>query len=105
MFLFSSFSGRTCACAFGSLIGGRKCTVSNEYLVFSTRTELRSEHISRDGKEEKDNAHPFKALTNLTNVVGVDFDYKNNMLYFTQIGTNARIAKMDRYVLQFINCD
>ena len=90
----TSFSGRTCACAFGSLVGGRKCQISDEYLVFSTRTELRSEHISRDGKEEVDTANPFKALTNLTNVVGVDFDYKSNMLYFTQIGSNARIAKM-----------
>ena len=89
-----SFTGRTCACAFGSLIGGRKCAVSDEYLVFSTRTELRSEHISRNGTEEVDNANPFKPIVNLTNVVGVDFDYKNHELYITQIGTNARIAKM-----------
>ena len=90
----SSF-GRTCECAFGTLVNGRKCAVSKEYLVFSTRTEVRSTHISRDGTEEIDSSNPFKPIKNLTNVVGVDFDYKSGTLYFTQIGGDARIAKMN----------
>ena len=87
--------GRTCECAFGTLVNGRKCAVSEEYLVFSTRTELRSTHISRKGDTEVDSANPFKPIKNLTNVVGVDFDYKGSTLYFTQIGGSARIAKMN----------
>ena len=69
--------------------------MSKEYLVFSTRTEVRSTHISRDGTEEIDSSNPFKPIKNLTNVVGVDFDYKSGTLYFTQIGGDARIAKMN----------
>ena len=91
----SGFTGRKCECAFGSLVNGRKCAVSEEYLVFSTRTELRSQHISRNGSNEVDNANPFKPLKNLTNVVGVDFDYKGNTLFFTQIGGEAKIASLN----------
>ena len=69
--------------------------MSKEYLVFTTRTEVRSTHISRDGTEEIDSSNPFKPIKNLTNVVGVDFDYKSGTLYFTQIGGDARIAKMN----------
>jgi low density lipoprotein-related protein 2 len=65
------------------------------WVLFSTRTELRSTHISRDGTTEVDSANPFKPIKNLTNVVGVDFDYKGSTLYFTQIGGSARIAKMN----------
>ena len=90
-----TFSGRKCECAFGALINGRKCAVSEEYLVFSTRTEIRSQHISRNGEDEVDSANPFKPLEGLENVVGVDFDYKSSTLYFTQIGSDARIAYMN----------
>ena len=55
--------GRTCECAFGSLVNERKCAVSKEYLVFSTRTELRSQHISRDGDEDVDSSNPFKGMS------------------------------------------
>ena len=34
-------------------------------------------------------------MTNLTNVVGVDFDYKESRLYFTQIHPSPKIASMD----------
>ena len=87
---------RKCECAFGSLRNGRKCAVSEEYLVFSTRTELRAEHIDRSGNDKYvDGAKPFKTVENMTNVVGVDYDYKQGKLYFTQIRPRARIAWMD----------
>lgn len=37
---------------------------------------------------------PFSPIGNLTNVVGIDFDYKHQTLLFTQIRPWARIASM-----------
>ena len=57
---------------------------------------MRSEHIDRSGNDKYvDGAKPFKTVENMTNVVGVDFDYKQGKLYFTQIRPRARIAWMD----------
>ena len=91
-----SLSGKKCGCAVGTLVNGRRCEISKEYLVYSTRTELRSEHIDRDGDtEDIDSAKPFKTVKNMTNVVGVDFDYQAGRLYFTQIRPYARIGYFD----------
>ena len=88
-------SGRKCECAFGALQQGRKCDVPPEFLVFSTRTEIRSEHINRNGESGGvDTAQPFKTVENMTNVVGLDFDYKTGRLYYTQIAPEARIGWM-----------
>lgn len=78
-----------CDCAVGNITDGRKCDFVNEYLVFTTRTEVRA--ISLNPKSTN---IPFAPITNLTNVVGIDFDYKHQNLYFTQIRPWARIAKM-----------
>jgi low density lipoprotein-related protein 2 len=91
----SNLSGRKCECAFGALQQGRKCDVPPEFLVFSTRTEIRSEHINRNGESGGvDTAQPFKTVENMTNVVGLDFDYKTGRLYYTQIAPEARIGWM-----------
>ncbi|XP_023703710.1 low-density lipoprotein receptor-related protein 2 [Cryptotermes secundus] len=84
-----------CACATGELTvtlsggDGRKCDSVSEFLVFSTRTEIRA--ISLDPHSTN---LPFKPVGNLTNVVGVDFDYADHKLLFTQIRPWARIAWM-----------
>ncbi|KAF4524942.1 hypothetical protein B566_EDAN012698 [Ephemera danica] len=133
-----------CDCATGKVsVDGRKCEAEDEFLVFSTRTEVRS--ISLDPRS---NSVPFKPVdntdvvemmrnvfrgtgsecdgerdcadgsdepascparhcrngsfqcsngnctANLSNVVGVDFDYADNKLLFTQIRPWARIAWM-----------
>ena len=57
---------------------------------------MRAEHIDRSGNDKYvDGAKPFKTVENMTNVVGVDYDYKQGRLYFTQIRPLARIAWMD----------
>ncbi|XP_073976140.1 low-density lipoprotein receptor-related protein megalin isoform X3 [Rhodnius prolixus] len=85
-----------CDCATGSLSSpsGNKCEEVNEYLVFSTRTEIRSIHL-----DPNTTSLPFKPVNkkkllqgNLTNVVGVDFDHEDGRLLFTQIRPWARIA-------------
>jgi low density lipoprotein-related protein 2 len=92
----TTFTARKCACATGTLVNSRKCAVSPEYLVFSTRSEIRSEHITSDDDVSRaDTAKPFETVTNMTNVVGVDFDYRDSRLYFTQIAPEARIAWLD----------
>ncbi|KAK9680220.1 Low-density lipoprotein receptor domain class A [Popillia japonica] len=79
-----------CDCATGTLAAdGRKCEFLNEYLVFTTRTEVRAINVL-----PTNNNLPFTPITNLTNVVGIDFDYADNKLLFTQIRPFSRIAWM-----------
>ena len=80
--------GFQCKCATGSLQeDGRTCGTPKEYLVFATRTEVRS--VSLDPKAL---SAPFAPLVNLSNVVGLDFDYADRRLIYTQIRPDARIA-------------
>ena len=80
-----------CDCAVGKLAAdGRKCDTENEFVVFSTRTEIRAIELN-----PKSTGTPFKPVTNLTNVVGLDFDYADNKLFFTQIRPWAKIGWMN----------
>lgn len=80
-----------CECATGhvSVADPKKCDTVNEYLVFATRTEIRGINL-----DPKSTGVPFKPVGNLTNVVGVDFDFADNKLFFTQIRPWARIGWM-----------
>ncbi|CAB3367800.1 Hypothetical predicted protein [Cloeon dipterum] len=79
-----------CDCATGRVGDDeRRCVTEDEFLVFSTRTEVRS--ISLDPRST---SVPFKPVANLSNVVGIDFDYRDNRLLYTQIRPFARIAWM-----------
>lgn len=80
--------GFQCKCATGTLQeDGRTCGTPKEYLVFATRTEIRS--VSLDPKAL---SSPFAPLVNLSNVVGLDFDFADRRLMYTQIRPDARIA-------------
>ncbi|XP_013773508.1 low-density lipoprotein receptor-related protein 2-like isoform X2 [Limulus polyphemus] len=79
---------RKCACASGVLAAdGRSCEDMKEYLMFTTRQEVRSLHL-----DPKITSVPFPPITNLTNVVGLDFDYQDKRLYYTQIRPDGRIS-------------
>lgn len=83
-------STHQCVCATGQLAADkRKCEYVNEFLVFATRTEIRAINL-----DPQSTTVPFKPITNLTNVVGVDFDHTDKKLIFTQIRPWARIAWM-----------
>ena len=90
----STSSGRLnfkCDCSTGKLSSdGRRCEFENEYVVFSTRTEIRAIELN-----PKSTGVPFKPVTNLTNVVGLDFDFADNKLFFTQIRPWAKIGWMN----------
>lgn len=66
---------------------GHTCQNVEEYLVFATRTEIRAINIDPHNTNV-----PFAPVGNLTNVVGVDFDYQDKKLLFTQIRPWAKIA-------------
>ena len=86
-----------CSCATGILDkDGKSCTSSNEYIVYSTRSEIRSERLPLNLTSHPDaSVPPFKPVVNMSNVVGVEFDYADNLLFFTQIRPDALIGKMD----------
>lgn len=79
-----------CDCSTGRLSpDGRKCESVDEYLVFSTRTEIRAINL-----DPRSTNVPFNPIGNMTNVVGIDFDYKDQKILFTQIRPWARIGWM-----------
>jgi len=88
---FSGINSWKCACASGVLAADqRTCTDVPEYLVFSTRKEIRSVHL-----DPKVNSLPFNPRVNLTNVVGLDFDYDEKRLFYTQIRPDGSISWID----------
>lgn len=79
-----------CDCASGVLAADKRtCEDSKEYLVFTTRTEIRSLSLTPES-----NTVPFDTISGLTNVVGVDFDYGTKEMFFTQIRPDTKIAKV-----------
>ncbi|KAG1701225.1 Low-density lipoprotein receptor-related protein 2 [Nymphon striatum] len=77
-----------CACAVGTLgPDKRKCQDVKEYLTFTTRQEIQSVHL-----DPLVNSAPFVPRTNLSNVVGLDFDYANQRLFFTQLRPKSMIG-------------
>ncbi|KFM82299.1 Low-density lipoprotein receptor-related protein 2, partial [Stegodyphus mimosarum] len=77
-----------CACASGVLMADqKKCGDLSEYIVFTTRKEIRSLHL-----DPKVTSVPFPPKTNLSNVVGLDFDYKDKKIFFTQIRPDGSIS-------------
>ncbi|XP_074098383.1 low-density lipoprotein receptor-related protein megalin isoform X1 [Cotesia typhae] len=87
-FAFPLLSEPKCDCVTGKLSSDqRKCDNVDEYLIFATRTELRAINI-----DPQSTSVPFKPVGNLTNVVGIDFDYQDNKILFTQIRPWAKIA-------------
>lgn len=77
-----------CACASGVLgPEKRRCQDVKEYLVFTTRKEIRSVNL-----DPQITSAPFPPKVNLTNVVGLDFDYANKKLFFTQIRPDGSIS-------------
>ncbi|KAK4315792.1 hypothetical protein Pmani_013000 [Petrolisthes manimaculis] len=82
--------GFRCDCTTGVLAEDKhSCEDSKEFLVYTTRTEIRSLSLL-----PKSYNVPFDTVSDLTNVVGIDFDYTNKDLIFTQIRPDTKIAKV-----------
>lgn len=79
-----------CACALGKLDqDGRTCVQPEEYLLITTRREIRSFSL------ERSQGSPFSPHVNLSNVVGLDYDYENKKIFFSQIRPEPMIASID----------
>ncbi|KAK4327934.1 hypothetical protein Pmani_001624 [Petrolisthes manimaculis] len=82
--------GFRCHCTTGVLAEDKhSCEDSKEFLVYTTRTEICSLSLL-----PKSYNVPFDTVSDLTNVVGIDFDYTNKDLIFTQIRPDTKIAKV-----------
>jgi low density lipoprotein-related protein 2 len=89
-----------CACAYGTLsVDRRTCTrknflsklvmeillffsflAPNEYLLVAMEKEIRSISMQPHGSLT---SAPWRAVTNLSMVVGVDFDYRDKKIFYT----------------------
>jgi len=79
-----------CECAIGKLDNdGRTCIQPEEYLLITTRREIRSFSL------DKSHASPFSPHVNLSNVVGLDYDYENKRILFSQIRPEPMIAQIE----------
>ncbi|XP_070199995.1 low-density lipoprotein receptor-related protein 4-like isoform X2 [Littorina saxatilis] len=75
--------GASCACPTGLLLqrDGKTCdTVPQEYLLFAGRGSIR--RISLDTADHTDVYLP---IPELHNVIAVDFDYRDGMVYYTDV--------------------
>ncbi|CAM4944086.1 unnamed protein product [Rotaria socialis] len=72
-----------CACAYGTLsIDRRTCTPPKEYLLVAMEKEIRSMSMEPHGSLT---SAPWRAITNLSMVVGIDFDYRDKKIFYTDL--------------------
>ncbi|CAF4205785.1 unnamed protein product, partial [Rotaria sp. Silwood2] len=72
-----------CACAYGTLnIDRRTCAQPNEYLLVAMEKEIRSMSMEPHGFST---SAPWRAITNLSMVVGIDFDYRDKKIFYTDL--------------------
>ena len=82
-----------CSCATG-VPEGRKCVSAKYFIAYTTRTEVRSEFIPVNITSTPGHP-PFQPVVNMSNVVGIDFDFADKRLFFTQIRPTPLIGWMD----------
>ncbi|XP_060590385.1 low-density lipoprotein receptor-related protein 1-like isoform X5 [Ruditapes philippinarum] len=74
-----------CACSYSKLAAdGKSCEDHNGFLMFSKVTQMSSIHLD----DENDKNPPLNPITNdtfLRNVIGLSFDYANNMIFYSDI--------------------
>lgn len=72
-----------CACAIGELdSNGRSCKQPSEYLIYSMETEIRSVNFPVGNLA---GSVPWRPVTGLSRAIGIDFDYRENKILFTDL--------------------
>lgn len=78
-----------CECALGKLgPDGHSCIQPEEYLLLTTRKEIKSFSLDRT------HGPPFLPRTNLSNVVGLDYNYDDKIIFFSQIRPEPMIGSL-----------
>ncbi|CAF0886571.1 unnamed protein product [Adineta steineri] len=73
-----------CACAYGTLSSDqRTCTPPNEYLLVAMEKEIRSMSMQPHGLGT---SAPWRSIMNLSLAVGIDFDYRDKKIFYTDLG-------------------
>ena len=64
-------------------------TAVDQYLIFAMDSEVRSLHLDPNTLSQ-----PFQPITGLNGARGLDFDYMDKKLYFSQIG-DKKLSRAD----------
>ncbi|XP_071103874.1 low-density lipoprotein receptor-related protein 2-like [Haliotis cracherodii] len=86
----------TCSCSAGQLAtDGKTCEALTEFLILAAETEIRGLSLNPD-----DGTLPIPTITGLKGAVAVDFDVKENYIYFSQVGEKkiSRVIKGETVV-------
>jgi integrin beta 2 len=75
---------RKCHCAHGKLDGGTKCVNYDVFLAYSKVTGIRTVHMF-DELNPNDPWAPIENPDYMKNVIGLSFDYKNRLYFYTDI--------------------
>lgn len=71
-----------CKCTHGKLASdGKTCETLLEYLILAKRNEIQFLHLDPFRRS----SFPFKTITSLSNAIGIDFDYKKQIIYYSDI--------------------
>jgi len=80
-----------CVCSYGDLdSNGQTCKTPKEYLIYSMESEIRSLNMPNNNANNNIGS-PWKPLTGLGKAIGIDFDYRDNKIIFTDI-INKKIS-------------
>lgn len=60
---------------------GKSCTEVTDYLVFAKRNEIQF----LDLNPRRRATSPLKPIQSLHNAIGIDFDYENKIIYYSDI--------------------
>ncbi len=104
-FAISSTNQPKCACALGELDSNnqRTCKTPQEYLIYSIENEIRSVNLPLNSQSSDfvvvSNNVPWKPIQGFKRVIGIDFDYRENKILFSDL-EDERIGSINIGSLQ-----
>ena len=75
-----------CGCGIGELdSNGRDCKRPKEYLIFAMENEIRGVNLPMANSDLMNLGMPWRPLTGLNMTIGIDFDFRDNRVIFTDV--------------------
>lgn len=76
----------SCVCTNGYLDkDGKSCKPVNSFAFFAKRNEILTLHLNKFDVLTP----PYKAIKEFSNVIGIDFDFKTERIFFSDISNNV----------------